>query len=142
MSFFSKSSKGHHYKKGNNGYNHYGQKGVLGNLFNAVFSGSHSRNHHDPYYQPYPNQQPYVNQPYQNQQMNPNQPIQMNQSMQNQTIGQHNNLICSKCNSIIPAGSKFCLECGERVNLELKCPNCKEKLLPNAKFCMNCGTKI
>ncbi|MDA8229078.1 MAG: zinc ribbon domain-containing protein [Desulfitobacterium hafniense] len=53
-----------------------------------------------------------------------------------------NAIICSKCNSQIPVGSKFCLECGEKVNESLFCMNCGEKLPPNAKFCLKCGNKI
>lgn len=149
MSFFSKSSKGHHYKNGNNGYNHYKSKGTLGNLFNTLLSRSHSKDCNDPYYQPNQNQQSYTNQSNpnqhmnQNQQMYPNHPMQENQTVSNTPpIWQQNNLICSKCNSKIPVGSKFCLECGDKVNVPLVCPNCKEKLVPNAKFCMNCGSKI
>lgn len=137
MSFFSKSSNGHHYKNGNNGYNHYRQNGMLGNLFNAIFSGSHSKGY------PNPNQPPYTSPPsYPNQQMVPNQQLQTNYPIQNQQIWQQNNLVCSKCNSKIPAGSKFCLECGEKVNDTLFCTNCKEKLPTNAKFCLNCGSKV
>ena len=52
-----------------------------------------------------------------------------------------NEIKCPKCGHMNPAGAKFCLECGTRLG-EMICPNCGEKLSPGAKFCMNCGTKI
>jgi len=60
----------------------------------------------------------------------------------NQTTVNQNSAICSKCNSQIPNGSKFCLECGQKVNDVLHCMNCGEKLPPSAKFCLSCGKKI
>ncbi|WP_425427843.1 zinc ribbon domain-containing protein [Tenuibacillus multivorans] len=49
---------------------------------------------------------------------------------------------CHNCQSQIPAGSKFCLQCGEKVNTSSFCTGCGEKLPAGAKFCSNCGTKI
>ncbi len=49
---------------------------------------------------------------------------------------------CSKCNAQIPNGSKFCLECGEKVNQAQFCVSCGESLTPNSKFCSKCGTAI
>lgn len=119
MSFFSRSSKGNHYKNGNNGSTHYQKKGFLGSLFNVIGSGSKSNGQYNQYQQQYPNQ-----------------------PVQNQQQSNQNALICCKCNSQIPTGSKFCLECGEKVNDVLFCANCGEKLPPNAKFCLKCGTKL
>ena len=51
-------------------------------------------------------------------------------------------MICTKCNARIADGSKFCLECGEKVNVLLYCKNCGEKLSQNAKFCLKCGKGI
>ncbi len=120
MSFFSRSrsSRNSHYKNGNYGSKHYQKKGFLGNLFNAL--GSRSRSDR---YQNYPAQHP--DYPI------PNQP----------TVGQ-NAMTCTKCNAKIPAGSKFCLECGEKISDSLFCPGCGEKLPLNAKFCMKCGAKV
>ena len=119
MSLFSKSSKGNHNKNGNYGSNHYQKKGFLGNLFNMIGSGSNSHGYKNQFPQQHPNQQP-----------------------QNQHPLNQNTLNCTKCNSQIPSGSKFCLECGEKVNDTLFCINCGEKLPPNAKFCLKCGTKL
>ena len=65
-----------------------------------------------------------------------------NTPMNNQPIANQNAMSCSKCNSHIPAGSKFCLQCGEKVSCSLFCMNCGEKIPPNAKFCLKCGNKI
>jgi len=59
---------------------------------------------------------------------------------QNNTLPNQAATICGKCSARIPAGSKFCLECGEMVKIGL-CLGCGQALLPNAKFCMNCGKK-
>ena len=125
MSFSSRSSNGNHYRKGNNGSNHYQKKGLLGNLFDMMGSRSGSNRNH--------NNNNYENQ---NQYQNNNTPI------NNQPIANQNSTICSKCNSQIPAGSKFCLQCGEKVTGILFCKNCGERLPPNAKFCLKCGKGI
>ena len=77
---------------------------------------------------------------------------------------------CPKCGAIIPSGSKFCLECGEKIEtvpicmiicpecgktvqkgkfcpecgyrfISL-CPNCGKEVPDGAKFCLECGTKL
>jgi class 3 adenylate cyclase/tetratricopeptide (TPR) repeat protein len=47
---------------------------------------------------------------------------------------------CPKCQFENEEGSKFCLECGER--LELQCPQCGKTLALVAKFCNGCGQKL
>jgi membrane protease subunit (stomatin/prohibitin family) len=47
---------------------------------------------------------------------------------------------CPKCNAEIPEGSKFCSNCG--ANLVSSCPQCNTQLPPGTKFCPNCGGKI
>lgn len=119
MSFSSKSSNGRHYRNAHNGSSHYQKKGLFGNLFDIFASGSRSNKN----YNNYGNQ--YNNTP-----------------MPNETLANQNSMICHKCNSEIPVGSKFCLQCGERVNDALFCLQCGEKLPSNAKFCHKCGYKI
>ncbi len=47
---------------------------------------------------------------------------------------------CPNCQFENEEGSKFCLECGER--LELQCPQCGKTLPHMAKFCNGCGQKL
>lgn len=47
--------------------------------------------------------------------------------------------ICA-CGAEIPAGAKFCMECGAKQ--PVTCPNCGTQLTDGAKFCLECGTKL
>lgn len=77
---------------------------------------------------------------------------------------------CNNCGKEIPQNSKFCLECGAKVEaiaeneiicpecgkkttkgkfcmecgtkLQTVCPNCGKEITPNAKFCLECGTRL
>jgi len=55
-------------------------------------------------------------------------------------------VICPKCNSRIPATSKFCPECGQSLEVRVvetkKCPKCGNEVLKSAKFCPDCGNKF
>ncbi len=46
--------------------------------------------------------------------------------------------VCPSCGQAIPAGAKFCMNCGAK----LVCTNCGNPLVHGAKFCPNCGQKI
>ncbi len=46
---------------------------------------------------------------------------------------------CTRCGARIPAGSKFCLECGQNVGGGF-CSGCGAPLPPDARFCPACGT--
>lgn len=52
---------------------------------------------------------------------------------------------CSKCGADIPQGSKFCLQCGEKVEAgadgTIVCPECG-KTVQKGKFCLECGHKF
>ena len=52
---------------------------------------------------------------------------------------------CPKCGASIPAGSKFCLECGEKVEKVpdnmITCPECGQTVV-KGKFCPECGHKF
>lgn len=52
---------------------------------------------------------------------------------------------CPNCNKEVPKGSKFCLECGTRIEIiaenEVICPVCGKKTT-KAKFCMECGASL
>ena len=108
----SSRSSNGHYRDGHQGSSRYQKKGFLGNLISA-FTNSSSHNHHS---------------------RNHN---------QNYSGNPANRIIaCSKCNAQIPNGSKFCLQCGEKVNQAQFCVSCGDPLTPNAKFCSKCGTSI
>jgi class 3 adenylate cyclase len=47
---------------------------------------------------------------------------------------------CPKCQFDNREGAKFCLECGEK--LEIKCPHCGKKIPLSAKFCDECGQHL
>lgn len=117
MGLFSHSSRDHHYRNGNLGSGYYQRRGFLGNLVGMMGSGRHSH-HQNLFYPPQNNYPP-----------------------QNDAASNQPAMICGKCNSRIPAGSKFCLECGEMVKSGLRCSGCGQALPPNAKFCTSCGQK-
>lgn len=48
---------------------------------------------------------------------------------------------CVKCGTPLREGAKFCNECGAKQE-KLKCANCQAELAPGAKFCADCGTKV
>lgn len=52
---------------------------------------------------------------------------------------------CGNCKSPLPAGAKFCLNCGTPVPQAPQpapCSKCGTELPPGAKFCFNCGNKM
>lgn len=59
---------------------------------------------------------------------------------QNQAV-----IICSSCGEEVPAGSKFCLKCGAKIEEPKKdsitCPKCGATV-PNGKFCLECGARL
>ncbi|MFL5840213.1 MAG: adenylate/guanylate cyclase domain-containing protein, partial [Thermoleophilaceae bacterium] len=48
--------------------------------------------------------------------------------------------VCSECGAQNPAGAKFCMECGTK--LDRTCPSCGAPAPDNAKFCMDCGAPL
>lgn len=49
---------------------------------------------------------------------------------------------CPTCNKEVAVGSKFCPECGAKMNVKRFCPECGNEVGANAKFCSSCGTKL
>ena len=47
---------------------------------------------------------------------------------------------CPKCHFENPDGMRFCVECGNK--LEISCPNCGFKNAPSFKFCGECGQNL
>lgn len=54
-------------------------------------------------------------------------------------------ITCPNCHSEVPENSKFCLECGTKIELlnenEVICPACGKKTA-KGKFCMECGASL
>ena len=48
---------------------------------------------------------------------------------------------CVKCGAQLPAGARFCSECGASQEKQ-KCAKCQTELTPGTKFCNECGTKV
>ena len=49
--------------------------------------------------------------------------------------------VCAACGAQIPAGSKFCPECGAKQNSGAFCTNCGKEIPAGSKFCPECGAK-
>ncbi len=71
----------------------------------------------------------------------------MAQTMARQTTPQtasQPTIRCSKCNAMVPEGTKFCNECGTKIVKPgtISCPKCNSENPEGGKFCNNCGTKL
>ncbi|MBC7249184.1 MAG: SPFH domain-containing protein [Anaerolineae bacterium] len=53
-------------------------------------------------------------------------------------------IACPQCGNQVPAGSKFCNNCGAKLEAagKLFCSQCGAELPPGSKFCSNCGAKV
>ena len=55
-------------------------------------------------------------------------------------------MLCPSCNARIPATSKFCLECGAKLERQTtvtrNCPKCGKSIPTTSKFCPECGDKF
>jgi membrane protease subunit (stomatin/prohibitin family) len=49
---------------------------------------------------------------------------------------------CYKCGMTVPAGSKFCGNCGAPLGTKIKCRACGAENEKNARFCVECGQKL
>ena len=49
--------------------------------------------------------------------------------------------VCNACGKAIPAGSKFCPECGAKQNAGSFCTSCGKEIPAGTKFCPECGAK-
>ena len=50
--------------------------------------------------------------------------------------------VCAKCQTLLTPGSKFCANCGQAVAAAAACPKCNTPVVPGAKFCGNCGQSL
>lgn len=53
----------------------------------------------------------------------------------------HASVRCDSC-GVEVEGGKFCPECGTPLNPRTDCPRCGTELKPGSKFCMECGQKL
>lgn len=56
-------------------------------------------------------------------------------------------IICSSCGASNAPGTKFCCECGSKLEIPVKpmpsiCPSCGATVADGLKFCGECGTRI
>lgn len=65
-----------------------------------------------------------------------------NVDMASREINKEPENICPKCGSKNPSNAKFCLNCGEKFEIQAVCPNCGKPIISGAKFCLECGTKL
>jgi hypothetical protein len=60
--------------------------------------------------------------------------------------GQQASISCPGCSATLPAGSKFCANCGSKIETAppatAHCPNCGNQVAPGGKFCANCGNPL
>lgn len=49
---------------------------------------------------------------------------------------------CPQCRAQIPAGSKFCSQCGAELGATNTCPECGAEVPAGAKFCSSCGKEL
>ena len=49
---------------------------------------------------------------------------------------------CPECSATLSGNTKFCPECGAKINNASFCKECGNPLAANAKFCPDCGTKV
>ena len=69
----------------------------------------------------------------------PSKPVAAEPKPKNSNLGKET-VACSECSANLPAGAKFCLECGTKVLPKGVCLECNAKLPEKAKFCSECGT--
>ncbi|HIX37764.1 MAG TPA: zinc ribbon domain-containing protein [Candidatus Blautia pullistercoris] len=118
FNFFSSSSSKGRYPNPNRGGSHYQRGGFFRNFGSFSSSGSGRRRYNQ-------NQQPYPNQGY-----------------PQQSVAQGSSQVCPNCGTQVPAGSKFCLSCGAKMNTAVFCTNCGKPVPPGSKFCPQCGSPV
>ena len=53
-----------------------------------------------------------------------------------------NTMPCPSCKAMIKKNSKFCSECGCKIEQKRFCSECGAEVLPGKKFCSECGNKL
>ncbi len=55
---------------------------------------------------------------------------------------ENNNVVCDNCNIKNPMYSKFCYNCGQKLNGLNRCSRCNQSNVSDALFCSQCGNKL
>ncbi len=53
-----------------------------------------------------------------------------------------NTVNCPSCGTLNPSGARFCIDCGGKMEAELRCPDCGEIIIKGAKYCLSCGRPL
>jgi membrane protease subunit (stomatin/prohibitin family) len=69
-------------------------------------------------------------------------PGMINKAMQADGASDTPRFRCPACQSEIPAQSKFCPECGIKLEESRSCPGCGKSISKQSKFCPDCGKKL
>lgn len=51
-------------------------------------------------------------------------------------------IVCSKCGKLLEDGTRFCDNCGTKIEPVCVCPACSKPVNPQFAFCQNCGAPI
>jgi len=66
----------------------------------------------------------------------------MSQAMQPGAPAPAATITCPSCRAQVPAGSKFCPQCGAKLSATNTCSECGAEVPGGAKFCPGCGAKL
>lgn len=50
--------------------------------------------------------------------------------------------VCQNCRNPLPAGARFCSQCGQPVSEHKQCPQCGARAEAGARFCTSCGAAL
>lgn len=62
-----------------------------------------------------------------------------------QYIDNLNTVKCQNCNNDVPVSTRFCPQCGEKVEIKVypeNCESCGKPLIKGKNYCPDCGTKV
>lgn len=62
-----------------------------------------------------------------------------------QYIDSLNTAKCQNCNIDVPVSTRFCPQCGEKVEIKAypeNCESCGKPLIKGKNYCPDCGTKV
>lgn len=115
------------------GGGYYQKRGILGRFSSRSSSGGYYPQYGYPQTPYYPQSQPVNPYPQQGQANAP-------QAYPAAQPAAPASVPCPHCGTMTPAGSKFCLSCGAKLESAAFCPGCGKPLPPGAKFCPECGS--